>query len=148
MFLQFRLHEGIDRRFRSGPLRRLDVRQGAEAPEFPALLDVDDSAGFGGGCFGARIRGAHPDPGLERLDLRIGEALLGRHLEIPVAVADRLKQAAPLRVARLEGRTGIASLESGFAGVQSKAALCFGRRAVALVAAFDENRADLLFEKF
>ena len=69
---------------------------------------------------GARIWGAHFDPGGEGFDLGIGEATAffgGGHLEVFVLVIDRLDQGAGSGVAWCDGGTDFSAFEEAFAGI-------------------------------
>ena len=69
---------------------------------------------------GARIWGAHFDPGGEGFDLGIGEATAffgGGHLEVFVLVIDRLDEGAGSGVAWFDGGTDFSAFEEAFAGI-------------------------------
>ena len=77
-----------------------------------------------------------------------GERALRRHLEVAILVADSLNQPGLLRVAGHQRRTSVTALEQALPGVERKAALVlFRRRAVTLVAALDQHRADFFLEE-
>jgi hypothetical protein len=102
--------------------------------------------GFGHGD--ARIGRAHLHPRFEVRDLRIGQLLVRRHLEFFVLVTDGLDQPALVGIAEDNAGPGVAALEQAGARVEQQVRLqLVGFRAVALVAALDEERADYFLEE-
>src|SRR5262249_47719331 len=92
--------------------------------------------------------GALPDPRGQGRDLGFGEATLGRHAQVRVAVADRLDEQALLRVAGHENGSAVAALVDGRTAVQLQApAFLLRGGAVALKAALGQDGADLLLEE-
>src|SRR6185369_16890908 len=75
------------------------------------------------------------------------ELLLRRHLQILVAVADRLHEQALLHVAGDHRRPGVAAMAPAVPGIEPQAALHFLLRAVALQAALGQQRTHLLLKK-
>jgi hypothetical protein len=74
--------------------------------------------------------------------------LLGRHLFDVFSAEDGSDEQASVGIARDDGRTGVSPLPETLPGVETQAALeLLGRRAVAGVAAFHENRTDPLLEE-
>jgi hypothetical protein len=101
---------------------------------------------LGGAAAGHRR--THLDPLLEDRDLLVRElasGLLGRHRELRIGVLDGLDEERLLEVAGNDGRSFVAALVGAVAGVEDEAALRgVLLRGVALVAAVDEDRADVL----
>src|SRR5690606_11416775 len=60
----------------------------------------------------------------ERIDLRLRELLaLGRHLQVRVAVADRMDEQALLRISRLQQRPRLAALQHALGAVKREPTL-------------------------
>ena len=87
------------------------------------------------------------DPFLQRGDVFVAEFLLRRHPQVAVGVAHGLEQEAGVRLARLDGRSGVAAGHPALAGVEAEAALDLLSLAVALVAALDQQRPDALLKE-
>lgn len=117
-----------------------------EGPELAAFFEVDGGSGFfdltdtGIGC-------ADGDPVFQMTDLIVGEAVLGRHFEVAMSVGDGLEEEGVFGITGDEGGAGIASALPPGAGVKEEVGFeFFGFAGVALVAMFDEERADVVFE--
>ena len=114
---------------------------------FP-LRQIDRGARRGGGRPGPGIGRAHLHPRFEVGDDRVGELRLGRHLEIFVAVADRLDQQAFVGVAGHDRRAGVAALAKALAAVEAEPAPQFlGGARVALAALRHQHGPDLRLEE-
>ena len=134
------------------PSRALDRRgfrrpDGLEAPVLRAFLEVECLGGRGLGLrgFAAGPGGAHLDPSGECGDLGGFELRLRRHLD-EVAVVHRVDDEALARLARHDGRPIAPAFEHARARVEPQVALGL-LRAVALLAAPDEEGADFLLEE-
>jgi len=128
--------------------RQTDLLQRLERPEGAALVDVDlVLRDLGGGI--ARVGSAHGDPLLEIGDDLAAQLLLGRHLEIFLGVVlEPLDKQALRRLARNDGRSGVASLEQAAAAIERQSPLdLLGRRRVAGIALLDQHRPDLLLKE-
>ena len=107
------------------------------------------SAASSSGLGDARVGRAHFHPGFQCGDFfRRQFFALGRHLEIFIRVTHRLDQKTFVRIARFDGRAGVAAFQQRFAGIEQQAAFdFFAVLAVALVAVVGEDGADLAFKK-
>ena len=77
----------------------------------------------------ARIRGSHPDPLYESLDVARREFLLRRHLDPIVFVANCLDQKAPLRLARSNHDPGAPASHPSGSAIEEKPTLNLRRLA-------------------
>jgi hypothetical protein len=94
-----------------------------------------------------RPRQAQADPFLQRGDLRRGQLVaLLRHCLDTSGMIDRLDQLAGARIARLDDLAVITAAHDGGTGVEAQAVLMLVR-AVALVAALREHRADVFLKE-
>ena len=121
---------------------------GLEGPMRAGLRERhgDDLWSGRGGGGGAGIGCAALDPLGENGDFGGAERLLRRHLEVFVFATDRYDEQAFCGIAGHDDGAGVtAGLPAGL-GIEAEAALLFFFT-VALVAALDEERADLAFEK-
>ena len=120
---------------------------GLISPVFAGL--AGETGQLGGAA--TRHRRTHLDPLFEDRDFvvrQLAAGLLGRHRELRIGVLDGLDEQRLLEVARDDGRAFVAALVGAVAGVEDEAALrgiLLG--GVALVAAIDEDRADVLLEE-
>ena len=74
--------------------------------------------------------------------------LLRRHLQILIRVTQRRDEQTRLRLPQHHRHTAVAAFEQGIPRIERKSRLQLVRfRAVALVAALDEHRADVLLEE-
>src|SRR5204862_8053944 len=95
-----------------------------------------------------RVGRAHLHPRDDVRDLIVRKLLLHGHPEL-VGLADGPNEDALLGLPGNDGGTGVAALEESLAAVEEKAALhLVGLSAVALIAALNKNRPDLLLEEF
>ncbi len=146
--------EGVDRTLRRYAVVRAD---GGERRDFgnrrisnrlkrPVRLGAS-VAGRGCGCRGRRgPRGAEFDPRLERRDLVVGQLRFRRHGEIAFVPHGREEQALG-RLAGDNRRARVAAAEQGLPRIDAEVALLLVG-AVALLARFDQQRANLSLEEF
>ena len=95
------------------------------------------------------VRGAHLYPFFNNGDLRRGELLFRRHLEIRVFVPDGLDKKAHGRLPRHQRGSTLSSLKDTLASVEKE--LCLGSlpaSGMAFVAPFHKQRTHLVFEEF
>jgi hypothetical protein len=148
---QFGFDEAIDRVV--GPRRVADVGDGGladrlEAP--PGAPFADDGLPVGVAARARRVvprvGGTNRHPALQVGDLLGRELLVRRHLQGLVGMPDGPHQSALVRLARDEGRAGVATGAQGVAGVQAEATLLLVGP-VAAVTLLDQDRADTGLEE-
>jgi hypothetical protein len=96
-----------------------------------------------------RVRSAHPDPRFKVGDDTLGQASLGRHFQILIAVANRLQNQTALQLARHHRRSSLTTTPQRLARIDPQSA--FGLPAlhtVTLVATLHEDRPDAFLEEF
>ena len=146
-------NEGVNRifdfRFRILDFRHTRLHDRPIRPMLPGLLHVGGVHCLRAGGFRARIGRAHADPFHEVGDEVVGKLLVARwHREIAVGIADGFDEQAFVRLARNDGRAGVAALEPAIACVEREAALDLLRaRAVTLVTILHEHRAHFGLEE-
>ena len=150
--LELREHEAVDRVPDPGFLpdgRKRGVRGRVIAPELPPFDEIDGGLRRGlRGARDSRVRRPHFDPRFEVADLLRAQPfrLLGRHVEVVVAVPDGMDEQALFGIARNHRGARFAAPQQALARIQVELRLHLVA-AVALVAAVGQDGADPLLEE-